>query len=69
MLSHLKFKEGDYLFHGHCHQKAMFTTKSMHLLFYNHAFSEINSGCCGMAGSFGYEKNHYDLSERIAKPV
>ncbi|MBK7360327.1 MAG: FAD-binding protein [Saprospiraceae bacterium] len=67
MLSHLKFKEGDYLFHGHCHQKAMFTTKSMHLLFYNHAFSEINSGCCGMAGSFGYEKNHYDLSERIAK--
>lgn len=67
MINHLKFKEGNYMLHGHCHQKAMFTTKSMHLLFYNQVFSEINSGCCGMAGSFGYEKDHYEISERIAK--
>ena len=28
---------------------------------------EIDSGCCGMAGTFGYEKNHYDISETIAR--
>lgn len=31
------------------------------------SFSEIDSGCCGMAGSFGYEKKHYEISETIAR--
>ncbi|MBK8451284.1 MAG: hypothetical protein IPL42_15205 [Saprospiraceae bacterium] len=66
----LKFAAGNYLLHGHCHQKAIFTTKSVHSLFSNNAdvsFSEIDSGCCGMAGSFGYEKKHYEISETIAR--
>lgn len=66
----IKFTPGDYLLHGHCHQKAIFTTKSVHQLFSNIpqvSFSEIDSGCCGMAGTFGYEKNHYEISEIIAR--
>src|SRR5690606_29442794 len=32
-------------------------------------FAEIPSGCCGMAGSFGYEKEHYELSEKIGREI
>lgn len=56
------------LIHGHCHQKALFGTKGMHRLFTaieGLDFSEVDSGCCGMAGSFGYE--HYDLSMQIGE--
>ena len=35
----------------------------------NHKVSVIPSGCCGMAGSFGYEKEHYDLSMKIGELV
>jgi Fe-S oxidoreductase len=35
----------------------------------NYSVKEIPSGCCGMAGSFGYEKEHYDLSMRIGEMV
>jgi Fe-S oxidoreductase len=35
----------------------------------NYEVSEIPSGCCGMAGSFGYEKEHYDLSMRVGELV
>ena len=65
----LKIKKGNYLLHGHCHQKAIFTTSSLHKLFNldtEAILNEIPSGCCGMAGSFGYEKKHYDVSEVIA---
>ncbi len=58
----------DLLIHGHCHQKALFGTRGMHRLFASIDgldFSEIDSGCCGMAGSFGYE--HYDLSMQIGE--
>lgn len=58
------------LVHGHCHQKALFGTKSMTSLLSRApgvAASEIDAGCCGMAGSFGYEREHYDLSRRIAE--
>lgn len=58
----------DLLIHGHCHQKALFGTKGMHRLFESIdglAFSEVDSGCCGMAGSFGYE--HHDLSMQIGE--
>ena len=64
----IKFKSGSYLMHGHCHQKSIFTTASIHQLFNQQSdvvLKEINSGCCGMAGSFGYEKEHYVVSEKI----
>lgn len=58
--------------HGHCHQKAIATTdasKKMLMLPVNYTVSEIPSGCCGMAGSFGYEKEHYELSMKIGELV
>ncbi|NNE76202.1 MAG: FAD-binding oxidoreductase, partial [Pricia sp.] len=57
--------------HGHCHQKALYGTHAMKLLLKNHksGVSEIPSGCCGMAGSFGYEKEHYDLSKKIGNEI
>lgn len=54
--------------HGHCHQKAlvgMGPTVSV-LREAGHEVREIDSGCCGMAGSFGFEKEHYDVSVAIA---
>ena len=57
-------------FHGHCHQKAMVGTdpalKTLQLL-KGTEISEINSGCCGMAGSFGFEKEHFDISNQIGE--
>jgi len=55
------------LLHGHCHQKAlagMAPTVSV-LKAAGFDVGEIDSGCCGMAGSFGFEKEHYDLSVTI----
>jgi Fe-S oxidoreductase len=58
----------DFLLHGHCHQKAEFGTGAIHAHFAqmeNANCEEVDSGCCGMAGSFGYE--HYELSRRIGE--
>lgn len=58
--------------HGHCHQKALTTTaasKQMLSLPVNYQVDEIPSGCCGMAGAFGYEKRHYELSMKIGEMV
>lgn len=58
--------------HGHCQQKAVASTlTTMKLLSFpeNYSVEEIPSGCCGMAGSFGYEKEHYDLSMKIGELV
>jgi FAD/FMN-containing dehydrogenase/Fe-S oxidoreductase len=58
------------LLHGHCHQKSLVgTTASLRLLRMTPGseVSEIDSGCCGMAGSFGYEKEHYGLSLGIGE--
>ncbi|MFA9392053.1 MAG: FAD-binding and (Fe-S)-binding domain-containing protein [Prolixibacteraceae bacterium] len=58
--------------HGHCHQKALATTSaSIKMLEFpeNYSVVEIPSGCCGMAGSFGYEKEHYQLSMQIGEMV
>jgi FAD/FMN-containing dehydrogenase/Fe-S oxidoreductase len=55
------------LVHGHCHQKALWSTSDVLELLRNipnATIEEIDSGCCGVAGSFGYE--HYDLSMKIA---
>ncbi|MDT3401541.1 FAD-binding and (Fe-S)-binding domain-containing protein [Mucilaginibacter terrae] len=58
--------------HGHCQQKALNAlTASQQILCFpeNYSVEIIPSGCCGMAGSFGYEKEHYELSMQIAKLV
>ncbi len=55
------------LLHGHCHQKALWGTFETHQLLSampNATVSEIDSGCCGVAGSFGYE--HHEISLKIA---
>ena len=60
------------LLHGHCQQKAIASTSStieMLSIPANYKVTEIPSGCCGMAGSFGYEKEHYDLSNKIGEMV
>jgi Fe-S oxidoreductase len=58
--------------HGHCHQKAMSDiNKSTEILeaFTNTKVNLIPSGCCGMAGSFGYEKKHYEVSMQVGELV
>jgi FAD/FMN-containing dehydrogenase/Fe-S oxidoreductase len=56
------------LIHGHCHQKALSSVKQIKTSLSipaNYKVKEIPSGCCGMAGSFGYESEHYDISMKI----
>jgi FAD/FMN-containing dehydrogenase/Fe-S oxidoreductase len=58
--------------HGHCHQKALSSlvpTVKMLELPAGHQVSLIPSGCCGMAGSFGYEAEHYEISQQIGELV
>ena len=58
------------LIHGHCHQKSLYgTTAMMRILegISGISVTEIDAGCCGMAGSFGYEKEHYQLSLQIGE--
>ena len=60
------------LLHGHCHQKSISSTKftiEMLSLPKNYSVEEIPSGCCGMAGAFGYEKEHYELSIKVGELV
>ncbi len=57
-------------FHAHCYQKALGNpadTFTILNLPQNYTVRMINSGCCGMAGSFGYEADHYDLSMKIGE--
>ncbi len=57
-------------FHGHCHQKAIsnqLSSFSVLNLPKNYKVTIIPSGCCGMAGSFGYEKEHYEVSMQIGE--
>jgi len=54
--------------HGHCHQKALASVESSRKMLsipINYQVEEIKSGCCGMAGAFGYEKEHYDVSMKV----
>ena len=54
------------LIHGHCHEKALIGSRYLkESLALAYTVEEIDSGCCGMAGSFGYEKEHYDVSIAI----
>ncbi len=68
----LKLKEvpGKILLHGHCHQKSMnMLSASVALLqkIPNAKIHDLDAGCCGMAGSFGYMKDNYDVSKAIAE--
>ena len=65
-----RLQGGSVLIHGHCHQKALFQTDAMKRILGtidNAEIAEVDSGCCGMAGSFGYETEHYDISETIGE--
>ena len=56
------------LFHGHCHQKALVGLDSSMAALRVPPGMEVElveAGCCGMAGSFGFEKEHYDISMAI----
>jgi len=58
--------------HGHCHQKALADvsyTKKVLSIPENYQTHQIPSGCCGMAGSFGYEKEHYEVSMSVGELV
>ncbi|HEV8285045.1 MAG TPA: FAD-linked oxidase C-terminal domain-containing protein [Chitinophagaceae bacterium] len=59
------------LIHGHCHQKALYSTKNLKSIFSKTGQNvrEIPSGCCGMAGSFGYEQEHYEISRKIGEEI
>lgn len=60
------------LLHAHCQQKAIASSAStieMLSIPENFSVKEIPSGCCGMAGSFGYEKEHFDFSNKIGELV
>lgn len=60
------------LLHGHCQQKALSSVAgSVKVLSLpeNYTVSTVPSGCCGMAGSFGYEKEHYGISQQIGELV
>lgn len=58
--------------HGHCHQKSLASvepSRAMLSLPENYEVEVIPSGCCGMAGAFGYEKEHYELSLKIGEQI
>ncbi len=60
------------LIHGHCYQKSLssqdYTTTCLEIPV-NYKASLIPSGCCGMAGAFGYEKEHFDVSQQVGELV
>ncbi|MGK0326570.1 FAD-binding and (Fe-S)-binding domain-containing protein [Polaribacter sp.] len=63
-------KKKDIKIHGHCHQKALSGTHSSFQVLNipkNYSVTLISSGCCGMAGSFGYEKEHYAVSMQVGE--
>ncbi len=68
---HLKLpgRSKEYLLHGHCHQKALSGSGSVKRVMAagRAEVNEVDSGCCGMAGSFGYESEHYEISQQIGE--
>ncbi|MGH3326391.1 MAG: FAD-binding and (Fe-S)-binding domain-containing protein [Streptomycetales bacterium] len=66
--SHADGAAREVLLHAHCHQKAILGTQATARLLRRlpgARVRELDAGCCGMAGSFGFEADHYDLSMRI----
>jgi Fe-S oxidoreductase len=65
-------EKAEIVLHAHCQQKAIASSSSsleMLAIPVNFTVTEIPSGCCGMAGSFGYEKEHFDLSNKVGELV
>lgn len=63
-------KEKSLKIHGHCHQKALSSTHASFQILNipkNYKPTIMNTGCCGMAGSFGYEKEHYEVSMQVGE--
>ena len=63
-------KEKEIKIHGHCHQKALSSTHATFQILNipkNYKPRIMNTGCCGMAGSFGYEKEHYKVSMQVGE--
>ncbi len=63
-------QDAELLFHGHCHQRAVLGTSGTLAALRavpGYRVTETASGCCGMAGSFGFEREHYDLSLKIGE--
>ncbi len=64
--------EVDVVLHGHCHQKALWgaeTSGNLLRRLFGDRLTTLDSGCCGMAGSFGYLKRRYELSMKIGELV
>ena len=60
------------LYHGHCQQKALVGPEDAVALLkrvFGESASQIDSGCCGMAGSFGHEVEHYDIARAIGEEM
>lgn len=65
--NHLKIK-----LHGHCHQKSLASVElsaKMLSIPVNYRVETLPTGCCGMAGAFGYEREHYDFSMKIGEQM
>ncbi|HEX7069641.1 MAG TPA: FAD-linked oxidase C-terminal domain-containing protein, partial [Rhodothermales bacterium] len=65
-----KGQQRNVLLHGHCHQKALVGTvpaEQCLSLPAGYSVETVDSGCCGMAGAFGYEREHYDISLAMAE--
>ncbi len=63
-------KEKTIKIHGHCHQKSLSSVEASFAMLNlpkNNTVTIYNSGCCGMAGSFGYEKEHYEISMKMGE--
>lgn len=64
--------EGSIVLHGHCHQKSLWgdgTSSAIFERLYPGQVRTLPTGCCGMAGSFGYDQHRYDLSMKIGEQV
>ena len=61
--------DGKIFLHGHCHQKAIMRMDAEFevLKKANVEFEYVDAGCCGMAGAFGYERDHYDISVKAGE--
>ena len=61
--------EGKVVFHAHCHEKAVLNAEASRAVLRRMGLEliEPQAGCCGMAGSFGFERRHYDISQKIGE--
>jgi FAD/FMN-containing dehydrogenase/Fe-S oxidoreductase len=62
---------GKAVVHGHCHQKSILGMRDEEMLLRRMGleFRVLDSGCCGMAGAFGFERDHFNISEQIGERV